>query len=52
MALTFYMENNKILYGYSLLNILWTIKDVAGGGGEEKYQTNNVRVKPMLLGMP
>lgn len=31
MALKFYMENNKILYGYSLLNILWTIKDVRGG---------------------
>lgn len=31
MALKFYMENNKILYGYSLLNILWTIKDVSGG---------------------
>lgn len=33
MALKFYMENNKILYGYSFLNILWTIKDVRG---EEK----------------
>ena len=30
------MENNKILYGYSLLNILWTIKDVAGAGGGRK----------------
>lgn len=30
MALKFYMENNKILYGYSLLNILWAIKDVGG----------------------
>lgn len=32
MALKFYMENNKILYGYSLLNILWAIKDVGGEG--------------------
>ena len=30
MALKFYMENNKILYGYSLINILWAIKDVSG----------------------
>lgn len=36
MALKFYLENNKILYGYSLLNILWTIKDVRGGRKKTK----------------
>ena len=50
MALKFYMENNKILYGYSLLNILWTIKDVRGG--RKKKRTNDVRGEPLLLDMP
>lgn len=49
MALKFYMENNKILYGYSLLNILWAIKDV---GGKEKNWTNSVRGEPLVLDMP
>ena len=47
MALKFYTENNKVLYGSSWLSILWTTQGGGMGSG-----TRDVRGKPVILVWP